>query len=224
MSWEAWFTLGVLAVTIAVLVKDLLSPGAAMTAAMVAVLAAGIVEPQDAFSGFSNPAPITIAALYVLAKGVAKTGALTPFVTSVLGNGGRRTTLARLTIPTTVASSFLNNTPIVAMLVPEVEQWSEQRGHSPSDLLMPLSFAAILGGLVTVMGTASNIIVSGLLEATGEEPLGFFEITRVGLPVAAAGLVLLVLLSPRLLASRRSARAGLVETAREFTVEMSVIT
>lgn len=223
MSWEAWFTLGVVAAAMVVLVKDLLPPGGAMVAALVAVLTAGVVEPGEAFSGFSNPAPITIAALYVLAKAVEKTGALTPFVARILGQGGDRAALARLTAPTTAASAFLNNSPIVAMLVPEVEQWSEQRGRSPSDLLMPLSFAAILGGLITVMGTASNIIVSGLLEAAGEDPLGFFEITKVGLPVAVVGLVVLVASSSRLLPSRRSARAGLTETAREFTVEMAVV-
>ncbi len=101
MSWEAWFTLATALVTIAVLVRDLLPPSAAFLGAMVAVLVAGIVEPGEAFAGFSNEAPITIAAMYVLAKAVDKTGALTPVVGATLGRGDNpRRSLTRLLAPT----------------------------------------------------------------------------------------------------------------------------
>jgi len=189
MSWEQWFTTAVIVVTIAVLIRDLLPPSVAMTGAMVATLTAGIITPIEALAGFSNPAPVTIAALYVLAKAADKTGALTPAVGSLLGNNhSQRMTTARLTVPATFTSAFLNNTPIVAMLIPQVEIWAEARNRSPSHYLLPLSYAAVLGGVVTLMGTATNIVVSGLLEAAGQPPLGFFEITKIGLPVAVVGV------------------------------------
>ncbi|MDP3984716.1 MAG: SLC13 family permease, partial [Acidimicrobiia bacterium] len=188
MSWEAWFSLAVVAGVLFALVRDVVSPAVAMAAGMVAVLAAGIVTPTEALAGFSNPAPLTVAALFVLARAVEKTGALTPVVRATLGRGnGTRRSLARLVVPTTAASAFLNNTPIVAMLIPQVRTWAEARGRSVSLYLMPLSFAALLGGVVTLIGTSTNLVVSGLLEASGQEGLSFFEITAVGLPVAVIG-------------------------------------
>ena len=223
MSWEAWFTLVVVVAILTVLVRDLISPAAAVFGGMVAVLVAGIVTPAEALSGFANPAPFTVAALYVLARSVEKTGALSLIVGATLGNGsGGRTSLARLVGPTAVASAFLNNTPIVAMLSPQVSAWAEGRNRSPSLYLMPLSFAAILGGVVTVIGTSTNVVVSGLLLESGQEAMGFFEITKVGLPVAAAGVILLVLLSPVMLPARRSIRREVAEESRRFTIDMQV--
>lgn len=223
MSWEQWFTTAVILVTVVVLVRDLLPPSVAMTGAMVAALTAGIITPAEALAGFSNPAPVTIAALYVLAKAADKTGALAPLMGSLLGDHhSQRKTTARLAIPTAFASSFLNNTPIVAMLIPQVESWAEARGRSPSHYLLPLSYAAVLGGVVTLMGTATNIVVSGLLEAAGYPPLGFFEITKIGLPVALVGLALIIVLAPVLMPARRSATQASREEAPEFTVDVIV--
>ena len=225
MTWEQWFTAAVTVVTVIVLVRDLFPPSVAMTGAMVATLTAGIISPAEALSGFSNPAPVTIAALYVLAKAADKTGALSPLVGSLLGNNhSQRMTTARLTIPTTLASAFLNNTPIVAMLIPQVESWAGARDRSPSHYLLPLSYAAVLGGVVTLMGTATNIVVSGLLEAAGFEPLGFFEITKIGLPVAVVGIALIIILAPTVMPSRRSATQANRAEAPEFTVDIIVET
>jgi di/tricarboxylate transporter len=116
----------------------------------------------------------------------------------------------------------VNNTPIVAMLVPQVTQWAERRGQSPSRYLMPLSFAAILGGVVTAIGSSTNLVVSGLLEAAGEVPLGMFEISGLGLPVALAGSVVLVLLSPAVIPERRPAHREIEEDFREFVLNMLV--
>ncbi|MFO7768422.1 MAG: SLC13 family permease [bacterium] len=224
MSPQEWFIVAVLAAMVFLLMRDLVAPSAAVLGATVVLLVAGIIDVRQAFSGFSNPAPITIAALYVLARSVEKTGALQPMLRRTMGPGGSdRRTLSRLLLPVTAASSFLNNTPIVAMLVPQVSEWAERRGISPSTLLMPLSFAAILGGLVTVIGTASNLIVSGLLQDHGFAPIGMFEVTRVGLPIAAAGMAALILLAPRLLPARRAARKELEpEQVRQFVVTMRV--
>jgi di/tricarboxylate transporter len=223
MSWEQWFTAGVIVITIVLLVRDWFPPSVAVTGAMVATLTAGIITPAEALAGFSNPAPVTIAALYVLAKAADQTGVLAPLVESLLGNDhSERMTIARLAVPTTLASAFLNNTPIVAMLIPQVEGWAEARDRSPSRYLLPLSYAAVLGGVVTLMGTATNIVVSGLLEAAGQPPLGFFEISKIGLPVALVGLALIIALAPTLMPSRRSASQANREEIPEFTIEMIV--
>jgi len=224
VDWQTWLTLAVIAGVLVVLSRDLVAPAAAFVGAIVVLLVAGVITPDQAFAGFSNPAPITVAALYVLARAVEKTGALQPMVSATLGNrGGVRSALARMVVPTAVGSAFLNNTPIVAMLVPQVKDWAERRGLSASYFLMPLSFAAILGGMVTLIGTSTNLLVSGLLEAAGEPPLGMFELTPAGLPIAAIGLVVIVVLAPWLISERRSPREQALADAREFMVRMQVV-
>ncbi len=223
MTVEGWITLAVIVGVLIVLIRGLLPPSAAMFSAMVALLATRVLEPEEAFAGFSNAAPITVAALYVLARAVQKSGALTPAVRNILGDGAKPgRSLARLVVPTSLASGFLNNTPIVAMLVPQIERWADRHGRSASRYLMPLSFAAILGGTLTLMGTATNIVVSGLLQANGEAPIGFFEITKLGVPITAVGLVLILWLAPRLLPNRRSARSEAEHEVRQFIIDMVV--
>ena len=225
MNWQAWFTLSVIAGTLFVLARNLMLPAVAFVGAIIVLLVAGVITPAQAFAGFSNPAPITVAALYVLARAVEKTSALQPIVSATLGRGGSvRGALVRLVFPTAAASAFLNNTPIVAMLIPQVTEWADRRGLSPSYFLMPLSFAAILGGVVTLIGTSTNLVISGLLEAAGHPPLGMFELTRIGLPIAVAGLLLMVMLAPGLLRERRSARQQAEADVREFMVSMEVAT
>jgi di/tricarboxylate transporter len=224
MGWEAWLTLVVLLAMMVVLARDIVPPSVAVIASVVALLVAGVVTPAQAFSGFSNPAPLTVAALYVLARAVEKTGALQPIVSATLGAGtGLRSSLARLLVPTAAASAFLNNTPIVAMLISQVTEWADRQGRSPSFFLMPLSFAAILGGVVTLIGTSTNLVVSGLLEASGQEPLSMFELTRVGLPIALVGLMVIIVLAPVVLPERRAPRREMEEEAREFVVGMDVV-
>ncbi len=224
MSGAAWLTLVVIALVVVAMARDRVSPAVGIMAGVIVLLVLGVVTPEQAFQGFSNPAPITVAALYVLARAVEKSGVLQPVVSGLLGrDGSTRGALARLTVPVAAASAFLNNTPIVAMLVPQVTDWAERNGRSPSRYLMPLSFAAILGGVVTLIGTSTNLVVSGLLQAHGMAPLGMFELTRVGLPLAAAGLVTVVLLAPVLLPERRAVRAQVAEAARGFTVQMRVV-
>lgn len=223
MSIDAWITLAVIAAVLVTLVRGRVSPAVVVFAGAVSVLVLGVVEPEEAFSGFSNSAPITVAALYVLAAGIEKTGALTPLMQSTLGEKGfYRLPLIRTLVPTMGASAFLNNTPIVAMLIPQVTAWAQRREMSVSKLLMPVSFAAILGGLVTVIGTSTNLVVSGQMGGLGLDEIGFFEIGKLGLPIALVGLVAVIVLAPRVLPDRRSARSEMEQEGRRFTVEMLV--
>jgi di/tricarboxylate transporter len=206
------------------LARDLVSPAVAVLGAVIVLLVAGVVSPQEAFGGFSNPAPITVAALYVLARAVQKTAALQPVLSAALGHRDQgRGSLVRLLVPSAAASAFLNNTPIVAMLIPQITAWASRRGISPSRFLMPLSFAVILGGVVTAIGTSTNLVVSGLLSASGQQAIGLFELTKIGLPVALLGIATIVLLAPVVLPVRRPAGQSFTEGIREFVVSMEVL-
>jgi di/tricarboxylate transporter len=220
---DAGLTLLVIGGVVWVLATDRLAPALAVLGGAVLLMILGVITPGEAFSGFSNPAPITVAALYVVARAVEKTGALQPLVRGVLGNGGGGSWgLLKILAPTAGASAFLNNTPIVAMLAPQVADWAERRGRPASWYLMPISFAAILGGTVTVIGTSTNLVVSGLLQAGGHAPIGMFEISAVGVPLALSGLLLIGLLAPRVLPDRRGVRQQLEEESRQFVVDMVV--
>ncbi len=224
VTWEAWFTLGVVVLTIVAVAREITAPSVLIFGATVVLLVSGVLEPAEAFSGFSNPAPITVAALYVVAAAVERTGLLGPLLDRVLGKPlGERAALARVALPSAATSAFLNNTPIVATLVPAVSRWADRNRRSVSGFLMPLSFAAILGGMVTVIGTSTNVVISGLLEETGRDALGFFEIGKAGLPIALAGLAVLLVLAPIMLPIRRPARRDLESDIREFVVDMTVV-
>jgi len=223
MGWQAWLTLAVVVAMFVAMVRGRAHPAAAIVTAVVVLLAAGVIDEKQAFAGFSNAAPITVAALYVLARAVEDTGALRPLVRSALGGGGGlRSHLIRLCFPAAAASAFLNNTPIVAMLISPVSEMAEARKEPPSRYLMPLSFAVILGGVVTTIGTSTNLVVSGLLEQSGAAPFGLFEITRIGLPLAVVGVLVLALTAPRVLPDRQSPRRSLAAAQRDFVVRMIV--
>lgn len=224
MSFDAWFTLFTVLAMLFVLTRDVLPAAAVVLAATTTLLVVGVIDEEQAFSGFSNSAPLTVAALYVLARGVEKTGVLGPMISRLLGNPEAvgRGALARLLVPTAGASAFLNNTPLVGSLIPEATAWATRHGISASRLLLPISYAAILGGTLTVIGTSTNLVVSGLLEESGAEPLGIFEITPVGAVVAVCGLTVVIALAGLLVPERRSADAILSGEIREFTVQMEV--
>ncbi len=223
MGWQAVLTLAVLTAMFIAMVRGLAHPAAAIVSAVVVLMIAGVIDERQAFSGFANPAPITVAALYVLARAVEDTGALRPLVRAALsGDGGQRISLLRLCLPSAAASTVLNNTPIVAMLIAPVTEWSESRGIPSSRFLMPLSFSVILGGVATTIGTSTNLVVSGLLQQSGAEPFGLFEISHVGLPMALVGIVLVAVLAPVVLRERQSPRRALAAAGRDFVVRMIV--
>ena len=221
MLVEAWITLAVLAAMVAGLVRGRVSPPAGVIGATALLYVFGVTTAEEAFSGFANTAPITVAGLYVIAGAVDKTGALQPIVSRLLTvPRSVRIDLARLVVPSAMGSSFLANTPIVAMLTPAVTRWSDQTGRSASTFLIPLSYATIFGGAITAIGTSTNLVASGLLEESGEEALGLFELAKIGLPLAVLGILLIVVLAPTLLPERRRPRTA--GAGRSFTVRMKV--
>ncbi len=222
MSGDAWITLAVIVGMLTVLVLDRFPPAGVVFGATFVLLLTDVIDTDAAFAGFSNPAPLTVAALYILARGAQKTGMLSALTSSLLGDGRGRSSMARLLVPTAAASAFFPNTPLVAMLMPDVIGWCRKRGMSPSRFLMPISFAALLGGVVTLLGTSTNLVISGLLDQSEGSPLGVFEMTAIGLPVAVLGVVVLVLSGSRLVPDRLSPPESAEQQAREFSMTMQV--
>lgn len=223
MTTDAWVTLAVLTIMLAALVRSLMPPALAILGAVVVLFLVDVIDATEAFAGFSNPAPLTIAALYILAGAAARTSGVRRLVDRLLpGDIPIRRALLRLLPPVLFSSAVLNNTPIVALLAPELVSWGKRRGRAVSSLLMPVSFAAILGGVVTLIGTSTTLVISGLLQETGNEPLSFFEVTPIGLPLALAGLAAVLVLAPSVLPTRTSALDISSEAMREFVIDMNV--
>ncbi len=224
MELDAWITAAVVVAMLVGLAVDRISPAAVVLTATVSLLILGVIDQEQAFAGFGNAAPLTVAALYVLAYGADKTGVLTPVVNRLLGKKGEVSTasLARLNLPTAGVSAFINNTPLVAMLIGQVTSWCSRRGVSPSKLLLPISYAAILGGTLTVIGTSTNITASGLLQESGQDPIGLFEITKVSLIPALVGMLVLIFIVPRLIPNRKGAIEEFTEEMRDFSILMTV--
>jgi di/tricarboxylate transporter len=223
LGWDAWYTVAVAAGLVVALMRDLARPDLVMLGGLAALLTAGVVSPAEAFEGFSNSAVLTVAALYVVAAGVQRTDALVSLDAFLFGQtGGLGRTLARFMVPTSVLSGLLNNTPIVAMLIPRLQQWARRRGIPASKLMIPLSYAAITGGLLTLFGTSTNLIVAGLMESEGYEPLRLFDITWVGVPVTTGVVVYFATLGHRFLPDRGTLRTAVEDELQDDLFEMRV--
>ena len=222
MSWEGWFTLLVVGTTIVVLARELLPPAMAVLGAVVVLLLAGIIDSDQALAGFSNEAPIVVGALFILARAVDVAGILEPVVGRLFKNATGRPLLARLLFPITLFSGFLNNTTLVAMTIPPVVELTTRRQLAASHFLIPVSYAAVLGGVITAIGTSTNLTVSGLLRESELPPLELFELAPVGLPIALAGTAAMVLLAQKLLPDRTKGTDTVGDRVREFSVTMTV--
>jgi di/tricarboxylate transporter len=220
VSLEAWLVLALVAVLVAALARgkpaDLVFLGG-----LTLLLAGGVLTPAQGLAGFSNEGVLSVAALFVVAAGVRETGALDVLAARALGRPrGEMHAQLRVMLPVAFVSAFIQNTPVVAVAVPVVTRWCARLGLRPGKLLMPLSYATILGGTCTLVGTSTNVLVAGLAGKDGL-PLGMFEIAWIGLPVAAVGLAYIVVASPWLLPDRSSG-VGSFADARAYGVTMRV--
>jgi len=227
MGWEAWVTLLIVAGMVVALARSAAGPDMVMVGALTVLMTLGVFTdrlptPTEAIGQFANTGLVAVGVLFVVAAGLVHTGAMQLLATPILGKP--RSTFAaqaRLMPPISVFSAFLNNTPIVAMFMPVVSDWAKKANIPPSRLLIPLSYAAILGGICTIIGTSTNLIVSDLLLSSAGHRLGFFEIGAVGLPCAVVGLVYVLTVGRWLLPDRRPAFSE-DEDPRQYTVEMVV--
>ena len=223
MGWEAWFTIGVVALVFFALVRGLGPADMVLWGGTIMVTLAGIVKPEEVFAGFANPGLLTVAALFVISGGLRETGALDRIGGHLLGDvRTERRALFRIAPQVATLSAFLNNTAVVAMLMSVLSDWCRRNRISPSRLLMPLSFLAVLGGMCTLIGTSTNLVINGLMIEAGMKPLGMFELAWVGVPAVVIGVVYLLSAGWRLLPDRKDILERIGESAREYLVEMRI--
>lgn len=189
----------------------------------------GLIEPAQAVGGFANQGLATVGLLYIVACGMNQTGATTMLVSRLIGRPkALLATQARLMFPVAGVSAFVNNTPIVAMFLPTLAGIARRGGFPASKLFMPLSFASILGGVCTLIGTSTNIVVADLLNSqtythAGETlRMGMFTITPIGLPIAAVGLVYMLVTARVLLPGKKANDPGAPSEQRQYMVAMRV--
>ncbi|MBD3615097.1 MAG: anion permease [Gracilimonas sp.] len=223
MTFEGWAVLGVILLCLVFLLSTSISVDIILFAGLAVIFIAGIIPADQALSGFSNEGMLTVAALYIVAAGLKETGAIQFIVQRVMGNA-RTVKKAQLRImsPVMVMSAFLNNTPVVASFIPALERWSRISQIPVSKILIPLSYAAILGGTCTLIGTSTNLIINGLLiEEVSTRTLGIFEPALIGIPCAIAGFIYLFIFGDKLLPVRGSSM-DTFKDPREYTIEMIV--
>lgn len=235
MTWEAWAAILTVVLIIFAMFRGMGGPDTVLLAGLFLLMTLGLFsqegifpDAREAAQGFGNEALVTIAVLFVVAEGLQQTGAMALVTQPLLGRPkGLHSALTRLMFPVAALSAFLNNTPIVAMFIPVVRDWCKKTGLSPSKLFIPLSYAAIMGGSCTLIGTATNLFVKGMVETAqrhGDLPgvnISMFTISWVGVPATLVGIAYLLLVAPRLLPDRRETSADVVG-ARRYTVEMLV--
>lgn len=223
MSFEFWFTSLLLVLMTIVLIKEWIDIEIIVVAVLILLIIGKVITPQEAFKGFSNVGVLSIAILFVVAGSIKSTGLLHQLNQVIYGNKKSNFTkkMFRFLLPVSLFSAFINNTPIVAMLIPSVRNWARKNTLASSRFLLPLSYAAILGGMCTLIGTSTNLIVHGLLIQNGYQGFSFFEISKIGVPAALLGLGYVVLVG-RWLPNRKEAIVELGEKTREFVIELKV--
>ena len=224
MGIEFWFTLLLLAAMTYLLAREVMEPEVVLFGTVLLLLGARIITVGEAFAGFSNEGLITLALLFIVAGSLQVTGAVNWVNRWLFGDPRRPLSvqLLRILFPVAGVSAFMNNTPVVAMLIPAVRSWTDKHNLSPAKFLLPISYAAILGGLCTLIGTSTTLVVHGLMLEYGLEGMGLFEISRIGVPAALLGIGFLALVGHRLLPDRKEPMVALGANTREFVIELKV--
>jgi di/tricarboxylate transporter len=222
LGWDAWFTVGVIVLVFGVLSLSRVDTDVVLTGAITVLLVSGVLTAKEALAGLSNEGIVTIAVLYVVVAGLDGTGANNIMAERFLSRPRSVTgALMKMMFPVTFVSAFMNNTPVVAMFLPTVNDWAKQHRIAVSKLMIPLSYAAVLSGTVTMISTATNLLVNGMLLAATGRQMAMFELTWVGIPIMITGVLFVVATNRWLLPDRRTASEQFGDP-REYTVEMTV--
>lgn len=242
MTIEIVLVLGVLVGVLGLLATTRIAPDAILAAALVFLLAVpypkdgawqlGLLTAGEGLAGFSNAGMLTVGVLFIVVAGLRETGGIDWIASRLLGKPhSERSAIFRVMLPVWGMSTFLNNTPVVAMMIPAVQDWARKLNIAPSKLMIPLSYSAIIGGTCSLIGTSTNLVVAGMLMATlgaagdvdpaNMRPLGMFDITWVGLPTAIVAALFLIFVGPKLLPGRK-ASTNLMSDPKEYSLELIV--
>lgn len=202
-----FLTITVLIVALIAFIAEWLPVDLTSLSVAVVLMLLGLVSPDEGISGFGNSATITVMAMFILSAGLTKTGILNVVRDWLIKFGGKNPSQQIFTMGMIVGpiSAFINNTAVVAIFLPIVEQWSKQTKVSVSKLLIPMSFLTILGGLITLLGTSTNILASGIAVQLGYPEFSIFQFTALGIPVFLIGLTYISLAAPKILPARKPA-------------------
>lgn len=222
MSPDGWITLGILTAAFSAVLFSNLAADAVFITAAVLLMSFGVLTPGEMLTGFSNVGLATIAVLFVVASALTRTGALYEFSQQILGRSANpRIAQLRLMAPVALISSVLNNTPVVAMMIPIVTDWAKRFGLPLGKLMIPLSYAAIVGGTCTLVGTSTNLVINDMMLEANHEGLALFELAWVGIPAIIATLGFFALGGHRFLPNS-GAQASVFEDTKQYTIEMLV--
>lgn len=201
MTIDGFIVIGIIVFTIVALAKEIMRPGLIFFTAAVLLMALGILSGDEVLAGFSNKGMITIGILFIVSEGVRQSGILNRLAQSYLPRkrGKMVFLIPRIMFPVSVLSAFLNNTPVVIIFAPIIKKWSETLNLSSKKFLIPLSYATILGGMCTLIGTSTNLVVHGLILENGYQGFGMFELGKVGIIIAIIGTLYMSIAGNKLL-------------------------
>jgi di/tricarboxylate transporter len=221
LAFEFWYTLSLLVLLSIVLISEIIETDIAIFSTLLLLVLGGVIDLSEALIGFSNQGMLTVGLLFVVAAAVQRTGIFNLISGKLMGKGGSTSViLLRFLPPIAAISAFFNNTPIVLMFIPSINSWARKNHRAVSKFLIPLSYASILGGICTLIGTSTTLVVHGLMLDKGMKGLSFFEISKAGIPVAIAGLIIIITVGHRLLPERKDPITRLGTQTREFVVVM----
>lgn len=224
MTLEGYFVVGIIILMIIALAREMLRPGLILSTAVILMVIMGTITPNEALSGFSNKGMMTVAILFLVSEGIRQTGGINYIARLILPPKKIpiKNAIARIFFPASILSAFLNNTPIVIIFAPIVKKWSEKYNMPKSKLLIPLSYAAILGGTTTLIGTSTNLVVHGLMLEEGVSGLTMFELGKVGFFIAIIGFIYLYTFANTLLPGEKVKKKGDFVNFREFYFDVSI--
>jgi len=224
MTTQGFLVLAIIVIMIAALVKEVMRPGLILFSALIILMIFGTINADEVLAGFSNKGMITIAILFVVSEGIKQSGALNKLAVTFLPKrrGNIRLLFFRLMFPISFMSAFLNNTPIVIIFAPIVKKWAEDLNLSAQKFLIPLSYATILGGVCTLIGTSTNLVVHGLMLDNGFHGFSMFELGMVGIPLSFAGYIYMSYIGVHLLPGEKNFIRKPLSDQKDYYYELIV--
>lgn len=226
LSIEAWITLAVIVVAVILFISEKLSIDLVALLIILSLVLTGVISAEEGIEGFSNPATLTVAFMFVISAAILKTGSLQYVavqLTKTFRNHYQRGVILLMLVVSGV-SAFINNTPVVAVMIPVTTQIAKNANRAASKLLIPVSYASIFGGTCTAIGTSTNLMVSGIAEQNGLEPFSMFDLTPMGLVFVLFGSLFMIFIGQRILPNRTTSQEDELEDSLiDYLAEIEIL-